>query len=169
MTLYCGNNRLHPTVTSGKAVIGNRYGCFKKGVGKGLHIYNPDYNGPYDPIDTTKSYCGASNDLPDGFDRLGSNAECLNKGIGVGMLQRARKGAPKRIKQYLFLTTFLAGTVGIYLALYFMKPDFVMKKESNGETSKDIDWVQFVGIGMLGVLLLFVILFIVWVLSNRYC
>ena len=35
--MYCGNNADHPDLLSGNKVIGNRYGCLMKGIGRGLH------------------------------------------------------------------------------------------------------------------------------------
>lgn len=80
--MYCGNNRLDPQVLSGELIIGNRYQCLQRGIGKGLAL--PAYSGAYEPIDREKIYCGKSNALPRGYDRFGTNAQCFQKGVGVG-------------------------------------------------------------------------------------
>lgn len=95
--MYCGNNRLDERVTSGRAVIGTRYDCFRRGVGTGLH--QPPYDdGPYDPIYQEKIYCGKSDQLPQGYDRFGSLSQCFQKGVGVGksrqQQQRRRRQPP---------------------------------------------------------------------------
>ena len=91
---YCGNNALFPDLLNGNKQLGTRYQCFKKGLGKGLNLpVDPNYNGPYNPIDPTRVYCGNQNVLPAGYDRIGNLSECLRKGIGVGKRQRALGGA----------------------------------------------------------------------------
>jgi len=94
--MYCGNNRLDPKIISGELTIGDRYRCFKKGIGKGLTL--PPYNNnDYDPIDREKIYCGKSNILPEGYSRLGSNVQCFRKGVGVGKtLDRNNARSPIR-------------------------------------------------------------------------
>lgn len=80
--MYCGNNRRDPRVVNGTLVIGNRYQCLQKGVGKGLTL--PPNTGEYEPIFVEKIYCGKKNSLPRGYDRFGSNSQCFQKGVGVG-------------------------------------------------------------------------------------
>jgi len=90
---YCGNNALFPDLLNGNKQLGTRYQCFKKGLGKGLNLpVDPNYNGPYNPIDPARVYCGNQNALPAGYDRMGNLSECLRKGIGVGKRQRALGG-----------------------------------------------------------------------------
>jgi hypothetical protein len=81
--MYCGNNKLDPKVISGDLIIGNRYECLQKGIGKGLTLPSYNNNG-YDPINREQIYCGKSNTLPRGYDRFGSNSQCFQKGVGVG-------------------------------------------------------------------------------------
>lgn len=80
--MYCGNNRLDPRVVNGDLVVGNRYRCFQRGVGKGMTL--PPYSGDYDPIYNEKIYCGKKDNLPRGYARFGSNSQCFQKGVGVG-------------------------------------------------------------------------------------
>jgi hypothetical protein len=80
--MYCGNNRLDPRVVNGDLVVGDRYRCFQRGVGKGMTL--PPYSGDYDPIHNEKIYCGKKDSLPQGYARFGSNNQCFQKGVGVG-------------------------------------------------------------------------------------
>lgn len=100
MSLYCGNNARSPELRKGGKIIGNRYQCFKKGVGLGLsQPYDPAYASRYVPIDGRRIYCGTANRLPAGYDILGNSPMCLQKGVGVGKVQKAkkiRKGKKKR-------------------------------------------------------------------------
>ena len=90
---YCGNNALDLDLLSSKKVIGNRYQCFKKGVGKGLKEpllrYNPNYK-PIEPV--SKIFCGAKKPK---MVRFGTRAECLRKGFGVGQRLQFSKNNPK--------------------------------------------------------------------------
>lgn len=90
--IYCGNNRLHPDVVSGRKNIGTRYGCLRKGIGAGLSLpADPSYLGPYQPIDNTRIYCGNQRRTPENYNRLGSISECLRKGVGIGKILKARQ------------------------------------------------------------------------------
>lgn len=76
----------------GKKVIGNPYSCLKKGIGVGLSLpYDPDYARRYVPIDARKIYCGTAQQLPEGYDIMGSNGMCYTKGVGVGRSMKAKK------------------------------------------------------------------------------
>lgn len=81
MSIYCGNNRLSDELLTG-SVLGTRYQCLKKGIGKGMHM--PVDDSRYSPIDNIKIYCG-DKALPPNYDRVGTLHECMSKGIGVGM------------------------------------------------------------------------------------
>lgn len=85
--MYCGNNRLDPKVVEDGHRIGTRYDCFKKGVAVGASMPAPRYR-EYDPIDDRKMYCGKRNRLPRGYDYIGNLAQCLQKGVGVGLYRR---------------------------------------------------------------------------------
>lgn len=90
--MYCGNNGNDPDIRSGRKQIGNRYSCFKQGIGIGLNLpVDPSFMYEYIPIDSRKMYCGKSNILPVGYDILGNNSMCLQKGVGVGKGIKADK------------------------------------------------------------------------------
>jgi hypothetical protein len=90
--MYCGNNANNRRVTRGELVIGDRYGCLKKGIGQGLYmVYDNSYLDEYVPIVNTRVYCGQNVNLPEGYDRFGGLHECLIKGVGVGRRQKAVK------------------------------------------------------------------------------
>lgn len=91
--MYCGNNALHEGLINGQQVLGTRHKCLRKGIGTGLHLpVDLSYNGPYQPIDTTRSYCGDKPNLPNDYDRFGMLSECLQKGVGIGKRKRAEEG-----------------------------------------------------------------------------
>ena len=114
--MYCGNNRLDPKVISGELIIGDRYQCLQRDIGKGLTL-PPSDNG-YDPINREKIYCGKSNALPRGYDRFGSNSQCFQKGVGVGK-SRSRTPAPglntwsNNHPNQALLLTFILIVIGI--------------------------------------------------------
>lgn len=90
--MYCGNNLRNPKVRSGQQVVGTRYGCLKRGIGVGLGLpYDPEYSNRYVPVDARKIYCGEFENLPDGYDLMGSNSMCYLKGVGVGKALKAKK------------------------------------------------------------------------------
>ena len=90
--MYCGNNSQDPSLIAGDVIRGTRYKCLKKGIGVGKNQdVDPKYLGDYAPIDTRKIWCGNSDDLPAGYDRIGNLPHCLQKGIGVGKKQKAQE------------------------------------------------------------------------------
>jgi hypothetical protein len=83
--MYCGNNANNPSLLNGTKVLGTRYSCLQKGRSFGYaQPVDPNFLGPYQPIDTTKKYCGNASILPDEYDRFGNIYECFLKGVGVG-------------------------------------------------------------------------------------
>lgn len=98
--MYCGSNRRHPDVMSGRRTIGSRYDCFRRGFGVGINQpADPNYRLAYVPVDPRKVYCGKQNRLPANYDLMGSPNLCFRKGVGVGKAQKARsspKKGPKR-------------------------------------------------------------------------
>lgn len=92
--MYCGNNKKHPSVVKGEKKIGNKYDCFRKGVGVGLNLPIDESFVEYKPIDKRRIYCGKEKKLPHGYDLIGNNSLCLRKGVGIGKklkLSRRRK------------------------------------------------------------------------------
>lgn len=86
----CTNNALHPLLQAGNAVLGTRHQCLQKGINVGLNLpVDPNFLGPFQPIDNTVIYCGDANILPPGYNRFGSLPQCLQKGVGVGKRQNA--------------------------------------------------------------------------------
>ena len=95
--MYCGNNRRSPELRTKRR--GTRYECFRKGVGVGLSLpYDPDYGNGYAPIDNLSLYCGKSRRLPAGYDAMGTNPICLQKGVAIGKVQKAKKEKAKKRK-----------------------------------------------------------------------
>lgn len=87
--IYCGNNGRDEGLLNGTKVLGTRYQCFKKGIGKGLKEPILDYTPNYEPIDDyPKIFCGNGNVLPQNKDQFGTRQECLRKGFGVGQKQK---------------------------------------------------------------------------------
>jgi hypothetical protein len=88
--IYCGNNRLHPDVVSGRAIIGTKFRCLKKGYGAGF--YSPvdvNFLNEYEPIDARRIYCGNKEQLPEGYDRHGNLPSCFQKGFATGKREKA--------------------------------------------------------------------------------
>jgi hypothetical protein len=92
--IYCGNNRLyrHPDQNI-DVIFGTNYRCLKKGFGSGFHSQEVDLSilNPYQAIDNRKIYCGSSENLPNGYDRVGNSADCFQKGFAIGKIKRARE------------------------------------------------------------------------------
>ena len=127
MNIYCGNNRLAPELQNGSSTLGTRHQCLKKGFGIGLHKpVPPGYRG-YEPIDTTKYFCGNGDILPDSYDLLGSPSACLRKGIGAGMAKAQTRGGGHntRTRVILYTLSVLVATVIIVLT----EPSFLREEE----------------------------------------
>lgn len=87
--LYCGNNRLDPSILNGTKIIGTRNRCLRLGFGAGYHSpVDPNYTDDYEPIDIRKFYCGDKEILPTGYDAVGNLPICLRKGFGMGVRKR---------------------------------------------------------------------------------
>jgi hypothetical protein len=134
--IYCGNNAKSVDILSGNKIIGTRYTCMKKGIGKGLNLpFDNNYVGDYEPIDTRKIYCGDAENLPDDYDLMGSLSQCLQKGIGIGKKQKAEQKAEqnsrKNNKIIIYSTIYIILSISIFLVLYFTKPDFISDKKNN--------------------------------------
>ena len=144
MDIYCGNNQLNSGLVNGTSRIGTRYQCLRKGIGLGRSLpYDKDYDGPFQPIDPTKIYCGNENNLPPGYDRLGNNATCLQKGVAIGKVQKAefRPIISSINKKFYFIFLYFIIIISAFFVLFFVKPSFVLKKNDDG--SEDVDWYKF--------------------------
>ena len=96
MELYCGNNARDEGLINGTKVLGTRYQCLKKGVGKGLSEPVLSYNDEYEPIENLKIFCGNGTILPQNKDRFGTRDECLRKGFAVGQKQKYNRDGLQR-------------------------------------------------------------------------
>ena len=147
MTIYCGNNQLDPELVNGNRELGTRNTCLRKGIGVGLNLpYDEKYQGEYIPIDNRRIYCGNEEILPNGYDRFGNIAQCLQKGVALGKRQKALRGPPnvmmqvfkKKFKYFIFILICLI----IFLLMYFLKPNFVINYDKNN--NKIIIWEKFI-------------------------
>lgn len=136
--IYCGNNAKSTDILNGNKVIGTRYNCMRKGIGKGLNLpVDNNYLGDYEPIDTRKIYCGNAENLPDGYDLMGSLPQCLQRGIGIGKKQKAENSNQRQLipsfskQNYKIITIYILLCASIFLVLYFTKPDFISDKKNN--------------------------------------
>jgi len=163
MDIYCGNNQLNSGLINGTSRIGTRYQCLRKGIGLGRSLpYDKDYDGPFQPIDPTKIYCGNDNALPAGYDRLGSNATCLQKGVAIGKVQKAefRPIIGSINKKFYLLILYLLIIISTFFVLFFTKPSFMVKK--NDDETEDIDWYKFLLLYGVFVLVLGILFFIIY-------
>ena len=170
MNIYCGNNRLNNNLVNGTYHLGNRYECFKKGIGKGLSLQTDEnYRNGYEPIDNTRIYCGNKEDLPNDYNRFGNLAHCLQKGIGVGKrikIEREdnnidggtlkNKNKSEKIK-IIFNIIF---SIFLFFILFISKPYFLIKKDSKEkDKTKKIIWYKFIIIYIIIILPLWFINF----------
>jgi hypothetical protein len=93
--MYCGNNRRSTKLLNG--FMGSPYQCLRRGIYIGLNQpYDEEYNGEYDPIDTTRLYCGTNNIIPQGYDRIGYSHECHRIGVGIGKKTKASRSQKRK-------------------------------------------------------------------------
>ena len=142
-SIYCGNNSENSNLKNGNAQLGTRYGCLRKGIGKGLHEpKDPSYTGRYSPIDKRKVYCGKTPSLPENYDLMGNLPQCLQKGIGVGKRKKASQFMKYIIKNnYIFIGGLILLII-IFILLYTLKPDCISRVDKNNV--KNIDIQKFV-------------------------
>jgi len=161
---YCGNNAQDPQLLAGNVVLGTRYGCMRKGIGRGLHLpYDPKFAGAYMPIDQRRYYCGNQPVAPAGYTDLGSLPQCIQKGVGIGKRQLAERGPPRFLLFYriiLPIVIFLLLAGGLFLYLYFSKPSIVTTKGSDNQNY--IDWGKFASFYVPTSALFGVIIFLFW-------
>jgi hypothetical protein len=94
--LYCGNNARDEGLRNGTKILGTRYQCLKKGVGKGLSEPIFTYNEEYEPIENMRIFCGNGTVLPQDKNRFGTRDECLRKGFAVGQNQKYNRDGLQR-------------------------------------------------------------------------
>jgi hypothetical protein len=165
MSIYCGNNRRNRNLINGLLDIGTRSKCFKKGFGVGFNQpIDPDYLGEYEPIYIDNIYCGDNqNDIPINS-RMGTLPQCLQKGVAIGKLQKARNnnidgGEGDIDDSYHFIlkiTLILFIDIIFILSIIYFKPKFFLKNNTREFNSKKITSI-IIGITILLIILLFVI------------
>ena len=167
--IYCGNNQLDEELVNGTAVIGNRIGCLRKGIGKGKQMaYNKKFTGPFQPISNRNLYCGNANVLPNAYANFGENFECLQKGIGIGQRQKALEGfTPILINYTLFIFIFLTLCTIVFLTIYYTKPYFILKINVN-VNDEEIDFVKYILICINICILIFIIMFCICYRFYKY-
>jgi hypothetical protein len=184
--IYCGNNRLNEKLVNGEQEIGTRYGCLRKGIGKGLNLPVDLGYQEYEPIDDTRIYCGNKDELPRNYDYFGTLPMCLQKGVGLGKHLRAirhneeindiesidndglgndnnseididEQGFLQRnIRIIKFVGIILIIGILLFIILYFLKPSFVIKKENDKDI---IDWKNF---SILYSIIMIIFMLLIW-------
>jgi hypothetical protein len=149
MNIYCGNNQNHPYLINGQRTLGTARQCLNKGISVGFNMpYDENYVNDYVPIDPTKTYCGDSQNLPNGYDDFGSLKECYTKGVGIGKARKAQLGKPSILRYTTPFLIFLMSFLIFFGLLYYYKPFFITKKdEDSGKIV--IDWYRFVPVLIL--------------------
>lgn len=182
MPTYCGNNNSNPRLihNGGDHIIGSRHQCLKKGIGLGIHMpIDPSYNGPYNPIDQRKFYCGDNAMLPPGYDAFGTLQQCFTKGVGVGRRKIALGVIPNPnpipiphlafnpivngdtgFKKYIYI--YIVSIAIFITALLSIKPDFIKKKDDKDE----IDWNIFFYYLALFIIVMTLFLYIIYKYNN---
>jgi hypothetical protein len=136
-SIYCGNNSLDRDLLSGNQLLGTRYGCLRKGIGKGMNSpYDVKYTGDYFPIDQRKIYCGNQNELPNGYDIMGNLPQCLQKGIGIGktISSNSPKGMSHKIIIFgsiIIVCMIILGIVSYYIYKYYHKEKYSNEEKKN--------------------------------------
>lgn len=164
--IYCGNSLNFDGLLTGTHVIGSNYQCLRKGIGIGSHIpYDASYAGGYAPIDDRRFYCGntAVPPVAGGYFAVGSPSKCLQVGVGVGKARVAALGPPfgmNFVRYYLPFVLFFVISGGLFVILYFTKPNFMTKKDD--KNSDVIDWSKFIPYYLLSCLILAIIIWFFW-------
>lgn len=145
VSVYCGNNKLDPSLVNGEAVVGSVYECFRKGIGLGKSL--PLDTTEYEPIDNIKIWCG-NKPTPSGYQN-GDRTRCLMKGVGVGKGIRARENvnnpSPTQGDGLRFVIVALVNAfaiIGSFSALYIWKPSIVAARTPDGR--RVIKWREFI-------------------------
>ena len=130
--IYCGNNSKNLDILNGKKVIGTRYQCLKKGIGKGLRLpLDKNYLGEYESIDDRRMYCGNQNKLPKEYDYMGNLSQCLQKGIGIGKTKKSLQYNPNKYNLIFYIILYIILCVIIFFILFYTKPSFITIKKDN--------------------------------------
>lgn len=163
--MYCGNQGNFPGLASGTHFLGTNYECLRRGIGIGSHLpYDPAYAQGHAPIDARRFYCGNDPVAPAGYFAVGSASKCQQIGVGVGKAQRAALGPPFAMYFIRFVLPYLLFLVlsgVIFVIFYFVKPKFLVKKDTN--TNKNvIDWSKFLPYYSVACLVVAIIIWWFW-------
>jgi len=127
--IYCGNNLLHENLVNGTSVLGTRYSCMRKGIGRALfEPADSAYLNNYQPIDNRKIYCGNNQELPVNYDYMGNLPMCLQKGIGIGKRLKAQRGDTSQITTTVYIYIIL-GIIGTLIIAYVIYREIQRRKE----------------------------------------
>lgn len=86
--MYCGNNLLRND-------HGTRYSCMRKGIYLGKE--SNSFEMYISNVEKDKVYCGTKTYVPNGYNRMGNLAECIQKGYGLGRSMAFRKNLDQLI------------------------------------------------------------------------
>ena len=137
--IYCGNNRENTNLKNKTLRLGTRYGCLRKGIGKGLQEpKDPAYAGKYSPIDKRKVFCGKTRTLPENYDLMGNLPQCLQKGVGIGKRKKASQFITYIRKNNHVIIGGVLILVIIFILLLTLKPSCVSKIDKNNVKHIDI-------------------------------
>ena len=162
MSIYCGNNRRNRNLINGSLNVGSRSKCFKKGFGVGINQpVDPDYSGEYEPIYIDNIYCGDDQNNAPVNSRMGTLPQCLQKGVAIGKVQKARNNnvdggeGDYNYHFVLKITLILFIDIIFILGIIYFKPKFFLKNNTQFDTFKISGILA--GITILLIVLLFVI------------
>ena len=96
-----------------------------------------DYSNPYAPITGRNLYCGDAAALPAGYDAFGSNAECLQIGVGIGKRIKFEKGVIVG-DLAMYVKMFVIVFVMSVLWFYNYQPSIVTTTSISIASSSDI-------------------------------
>lgn len=172
--MYCGNNGNNRDLLNGNKVLGTPYQCLKKGIGQGLNMpCDREYKGEYIPIDDFKIYCGQSRILPRDYDRIGSSAQCLAKGVGIGKVQKANSrrcnprggvalrfgmgGDSRNVVRFWLIYFSISIPISIYL--YLATPSYLKKSVTvNNITTEKRDLNKVVPLSIVINIVIYIVL-----------
>jgi hypothetical protein len=167
--IYCGNNAHHPGLINGTKALGTRYSCLQKGKNNGLNQpVDPNFLLPYQPIDTTRKYCGKSDILPIGYDRFGGLYECYLSGVGVGKRLKATGNNIENYPSYNYsfkyngdrrsdrnndrnndisnigLVIYILGFSLFFIGMYYGRPSIITYSDPKDGYKDKINWTKFI-------------------------
>ena len=164
-TFYCGNKDIHPhTFTR----LGNRYECFKKGVGLGLHLPPSKSKKRFCLVynkKKSKIFCGTKINLPQGYKKFGTRYECLRKGVGVGKFVIPNIKNKKLIISLCLFLCLLLITCGLTLIILTSQLNNTFEKTD--DTNKQIQILKIISYIISSLILLCSLLILIT--NNTIC